>query len=162
MRFDGYYILTDLWGIDNLFTRSAQFTKWYLRRNLLGLDMPCPITIPERKEQLKMISYSLYAWTYRFFLYLGIAVLVYYSFTKTIGIILFCLEIMVFIVQPIIEEIKVLRKMKHKFKLNLKLQLVKVLALKDQTLTQLMLKSLVFLTPAKFKQLLSQIDCGFL
>lgn len=121
MRFDGYYILSDLWGIDNLSSQSAQFTKWFLRRYLLGLDIPCPLRKPKRKEQLQMVLYSVCAWTYRFFLYLGIAVLVYYKFTKLLGIVLFSLEIMLFIVRPIIEEIKVLIKMKSRIKFNLKM-----------------------------------------
>jgi putative peptide zinc metalloprotease protein len=121
MRFDGYYILSDLWGIDNLSSQTTQFTKWFLRRNLLGIDAPCPISKPKPRKQLKIILYSIYAWNYRFFLYLGIAVLVYYKFTKTLGLILFFLEIMIFIVRPIIEEIKVLMKIKSQIKFSLRL-----------------------------------------
>ncbi|MBW2492142.1 MAG: efflux RND transporter periplasmic adaptor subunit, partial [Deltaproteobacteria bacterium] len=123
MRFDGYYILSDLWGIDNLSSQTTQYTKWFLRRNLLGLDAPCPILKPKPLKQLKIILYSIYAWNYRFFLYLGIAILVYYKFTKTLGLILFFLEIMIFIVRPIIEEIKILMKMKSQIKFNFKLSL---------------------------------------
>jgi len=124
MRFDGYYILSDLWGIDNLSSQTTQFTKWYLRRHLLGIDAPCPVLEPRKSRQFQILLYSLFAWTYRVFLYLGIAVLVYYKFTKTLGIILFSLEIFVFILRPIIEEIKVLIKMKSQIKFSLKLSLV--------------------------------------
>jgi len=121
MRFDGYYILSDLWGIDNLSSQSTLFTKWFLRRSLLGLDFPCPVSKPKRRKQFQMIFYAIFSYIYRFFLYLGIAVLVYYKFTKTLGIILFSLEIMMFIVRPIIEEIKALMKIKSQIKLNFRL-----------------------------------------
>ena len=123
MRFDGYYILSDFWGIDNLSSESAKFTKWFLRRTLLGIDAPCPLKAPERREQLQMVLYSVFAWIYRFFLYLGIAVLVYYMFTKALGVALFSLEIIMFIVRPILGEIKVLMKMKNKIKFNMKIGL---------------------------------------
>ena len=121
MRFDGYYILSDLWGIDNLSSQSTLFTKWFLRRNLLGLDVPCPIPKPKRRRQFQMIFYAIFAYIYRFFLYLSIAVLVYYKFTKTLGVVLFFLEIMVFIVRPILEEIKGMMEIKSQIRINLKL-----------------------------------------
>lgn len=121
MRFDGYYILSDLWGIDNLSTHTTQFTKWFLRKNLLGFDAPCPVSKAKQPRQLQMVFYSLYAWNYRFFLYLGIAVLVYYKFTKTLGLILFSLEIIMFIIRPIIQEIKMLMKLRSRLKINVKL-----------------------------------------
>jgi putative peptide zinc metalloprotease protein len=121
MRFDGYYILSDLWGIDNLSTQSTHFTKWFLRRNLLGLDAPCPIKKQTPRKQLQMVCYSFFAWTYRFFLYMGIAVIVYYKFTKTLGVTLFVLQIMKFIVRPILEESKILMKMSDQIKFNWKI-----------------------------------------
>lgn len=123
MRFDGYYILSDLWGIDNLSKQSSDFTKWFLRRVLLGLHVPCPLTAPKRKKQVQMVIYSIYAWTYRFFLYLSIAVIVYYKFTKTLGIILLILEIQILILRPILEELKTLIKMRSQMTFNMKMSL---------------------------------------
>lgn len=123
MRFDGYYVLSDLWGIDNLSTRSTQFTRWFLRKHLLGLNAPCPLRSPKRNDQVRMVVYSIYAWIYRLFLYLGIAVLVYYKFTKVLGVVLFSLEIMIFIVRPVLNEIKVLLKARNQMKFNLKMAL---------------------------------------
>ncbi len=121
MRFDGYYILSDLLGIDNLSSQSTLFTKWFYRRHLLGFDSPCPIFKPKPYKQFQMVLYSILSWTYRLFLYLGIAILVYYKFTKALGVFLFSLEIMIFVVKPIIEEIKVLIKIRDQIDFNPKL-----------------------------------------
>jgi len=70
-----------------------------------------------------MVFYSIYAWTYRFFLYLSIAVLVYYKFTKTLGVILFILEIQIFILHPILKELKTLIKMRGQMTFNMKMSI---------------------------------------
>lgn len=121
MRFDGYYILSDLWGIDNLTSQTTLFTKWFIRRHLFGINLPCPMQKPPPRRQVQILAYSFFAWTYRFFLYLGIAMIVYYKFTKTVGMILFITEIGVFIVRPVVMEVKMLVKMKNMIKVNLKL-----------------------------------------
>ncbi len=128
MRYDGYYILSDLWGIDNLSQQAGQFTKWFLRRLLLGLDAPCPINT-SGKRKLQMVAYCLYAWHYRFFLYLGIAALVYHKFTKPVGIVLFFLEIVIFILHPVAREIDMLRKQRHRISINLRLLLTAFIVL---------------------------------
>lgn len=51
-----------------------------------------------------MVIYAIGTWIYRFLLYLSIAVLVYYKFTKILGIILFFVEIWWFIIQPLYRE----------------------------------------------------------
>ena len=38
MRFDGYYLLSDWWGIPNLHERSFQLAKWWLREKIFGLN----------------------------------------------------------------------------------------------------------------------------
>lgn len=129
MRFDGYYILTDLWGIDNLSQQTGEYTKWFFRKYLLGVNLPCPVRTSNRQNQVRMILYSLYAWHYRFFLYLGIAVLVYFKFTKPLGITLFLLEVGVFIVRPIIEEIKMIVKVKQEIKINFRIIITLMLVL---------------------------------
>ena len=128
MRFDGYYILSDLWGIDNLSTRSTEFTKWWLRRRILGIDAPCPMHLQTRRRRAQILIYSLFSWTYRLFLYLSIAVFVYYKFTKSLGILLFTTEIVMFILKPIAKEIKELREMKSRIRPNLTMAIVLGLA----------------------------------
>ena len=57
---------------------------------------------------------------YRFFIFLGIALLVYHLAFKTLGIILFVIEIYWFILRPIITETKNWYNLKSEIKLNYK------------------------------------------
>jgi putative peptide zinc metalloprotease protein len=100
MRFDGYYILSDLLGIQNLQKRSFAIGKWKLTELLFDLGLRPPEALPS--SMLKKLY--VYAWAvsiYRFFLFIGIAILVYYMFFKVLGIILFLIEILWFIVIPV-------------------------------------------------------------
>ena len=121
MRFDGYYILADAWGIDNLRLRAFAVTRWMLRKALLGLSAPAPEPDAPPRRVAGMIVYSLYAWLWRLGVYMGIAVLVYHKFTKVIGVVLFCANIMLLVVRPIVNEAKVIASMRKHFKLNLRL-----------------------------------------
>jgi putative peptide zinc metalloprotease protein len=106
MRFDGYYLLSDWLGIENLQDRSFEVARWKLREWLFGLAMPCPEQLPPAHRRL-MISYAACVWLYRLLLFVGIALIVYHYFFKALGIILFCLEIGYFIVRPLWSELKV-------------------------------------------------------
>ena len=104
MRFDGYHILADFLGVPNLQTRAMVMGRWALRELLFGLGAP----MPEQMSRPRMIAMALYAyaiWIYRFFLFLGIAVLVYHFAFKALGIILFLIEIIWFVLLPIVQEI---------------------------------------------------------
>ncbi len=105
MRFDGYYIASDLLGVANLQNRSFALGRWWLREALFGLGEERPEYVPKRLER-GLIAYAFLTWIYRFFLFLGIAVLVYYMFFKLLGIILFAVEMVVFIIRPIFNELK--------------------------------------------------------
>lgn len=104
MRFDGYYLLSDFWGIDNLQVRAFAMARWKLRKMLLGLDLPAPEEV-SRKRMIGMVIYSIATWIYRFTLYISIAVIIYFKFTKVLGITLFIVEIIAFIIWPLYTEI---------------------------------------------------------
>lgn len=105
MRFDGYYLTSDFLRIPNLHNRSFNLGCWRMRRFLFGLDQPIPEKFPDRTYyMLLLISYG--TWIYRFFLFMGIAILVYYLFTKVLGVILFIVEIVYFVGMPIYKELK--------------------------------------------------------
>ena len=106
LRFDGYYAFSDLVGIENLQQRSFAVGRWSLRRWLWGVQDPLPEPLPRSRARL-MIVYAWCTWIYRFFLFLGIALLVYHFFFKMLGILLFVVEILWFIVMPIVRELKV-------------------------------------------------------
>lgn len=103
MRFDGYYLLSDAVGIQNLQPRAFAMGKWGLRRLLFGLDTPPPERVTRGTRRF-MSLYSYAVWIYRFFLFLGIALLVYAVVFKALGIVLFLVEIFFFIGRPILNE----------------------------------------------------------
>ena len=104
MRFDGYFILSDLIDFPNLHERSGAMARTWMRRNLLGLNEPWPEEFP-RKTAIALVVFALGTWIYRLILFIGIAWLVYYFFFKVLGIILFIVEIWWFVVQPIWREL---------------------------------------------------------
>ncbi len=118
MRFDGYYLLSDLWGIDNLQSRAFRVARWRLRKALLGLDLLPPMPGLRSKRIWGMVVYSVYTWIYRLFLYTTIALVIYFKFTKSIGILLFLVEIAVFIVLPVVSEVKKTYSLRGYIKMN--------------------------------------------
>ena len=117
MRFDGYYVFSDWLKAENLQPRSFALARWKIRESLFGLNHPPPEEInPSRRWTF--IVYAWTTWVYRFFLFLGIALLVYHFAFKILGIILFVIEIHWFILLPIIREIKNWYKLKSEIKFN--------------------------------------------
>ena len=117
LRFDGYYALSDLSDSKNLQPRSFAMARWFIRKNILGLEEVKPEILSKSKEKF-FIIYAISTWIYRFFLFLGIAVLVYYFAFKVLGIILFLVEIIWFILLPIYKELKIWWTKKDMVKLN--------------------------------------------
>lgn len=103
MRFDGYYLMCDVTGIDNLQPRSFELGRWKLRQLLLVPSLPCPESLPAITRRW-MIIYAWIIWVYRLVLYTGIALLVYHYFFKALGIALFCVEVWYFIAKPFVDE----------------------------------------------------------
>lgn len=108
MRFDGYYLLSDLLGVENLQPRAFARARWRLREALFGFGDPPPEVFAQPRATLLLV-YSLATWIYRFFLFVGIALLVYHFFIKPVAIVLFAIEIGWFIVRPVWHELRVWR-----------------------------------------------------
>lgn len=106
MRYDAYYLLSDLWEVPSLQHRAFEVGRWHLRRTLFGLPDPLPEPLPPL-WRLRFAAYAYACWVYRFFLFIGIAVLVYHLFFKLLGIVLFAIEIVFFIGLPIGKELRV-------------------------------------------------------
>ena len=105
LRFDGYYLMTDAAGIENLQPRAFELGRWKMREWLFNIGAACPENLP-RRTMSWMIAYAWMTWVYRFFLFIGIAILVYYLFFKVLGVLLFVIEIAWFILLPIWAELK--------------------------------------------------------
>ncbi len=120
MSFDGYYLFMDVSGIDNLRSRAFSYLRWLFRTSCLGMKLVAPEK-PKGWRKFLYVTYSIYSWAYRFFLYIGIAVLVYYKFTKLLGIFLFLVEVWWFIALPIVKEISSVIKMRKMLTFNARL-----------------------------------------
>lgn len=117
MRFDGYFILTDLLDFPNLHERSGAMARTWLRRTLLGFTDPWPERTAGRGNTW-LTAFALVTWLYRLSVFLGIALLVYYFFFKVLGIFLMAVELIWFIGLPIWNEVKVWIDRRADIKMN--------------------------------------------
>ncbi|RFC49495.1 MAG: putative peptide zinc metalloprotease protein [Verrucomicrobia bacterium] len=85
MRFDGYYILSDLLRIPNLAAKGQQFVQWLGRKLLFGIrDQPPPAYLA---QPLAIGTYGVLAFIWRWVVWIGIMTAVALLF-KGAGIIL--------------------------------------------------------------------------
>lgn len=103
MRFDGYYILSDLLGIPNLQERAFAWTRWRTRKFLFGNNVPPPEPFSRARGRM-LLAYSVASWVYRFFLFTGIALVVYHAVFRALGLLLMGIELWVFLARPILGE----------------------------------------------------------
>ena len=117
MRFDGYYLLADTLQVENLQQRSFTHGKAELRYQLFGLPKEGLLTslLP---LHWRLVFYAWCTWVYRFFLFLGIAFLVYTFFFKVLGVVVFIIEIVWFILLPIAKELEVWWSMRDQIKVS--------------------------------------------
>lgn len=106
MRFDGYFLLMDLLGIENLHPRAFAMGRWWLRERLFALGDPPPEVFPLALRRF-MVAFAAAVWVYRLVVFLSIALLVYYFFFKALGIFLLLVELGWFIARPIAGEFRV-------------------------------------------------------
>lgn len=105
MRFDGYFILSDLVDMPNLHERAGALARAWLRRVLLGWSEAAGESFPPRQRRA-LIAFALLTWVYRLTVFFGIALLVYHYFFKLLGIFLFCVEVGWFILRPVLRELR--------------------------------------------------------
>jgi len=106
LRFDGYYVLTDLLEMPNLGKRSNQYLGYLIQRYLFGLkSATSPAnTASERKW---LFSYSIASFIYRLFVMFAITLFVAGKFF-VIGILLACWSIFMMMVMPALKMLKYL------------------------------------------------------
>ena len=103
MRFDGYFLLSDFWEVDNLQGRAFALCRWHLRETLFGYGEPAPEPLsPSLQRRLLVWGYG--SWLWRAVLFFGIALAVYHLFFKLLGIFLMLVELVWFIFLPIVRE----------------------------------------------------------
>lgn len=105
MRFDGYFLISDLLGVDNLQGRAFALCRWRLRELLFGYGAAPPEPWPPRLQR-RLLLWGYASWLWRAVLFFGIALAVYHLFFKVLGIFLMLVELGWFIVLPVWRELK--------------------------------------------------------
>ncbi len=103
MRFDGYFLLADALAMPNLHSRAFALARWDLRERLFALGEPAPEAFAARRRA-GLIAFAYATWIYRLVVFLGIATMVYAFFIKAVGIVLFAVEIVWFVLLPFVNE----------------------------------------------------------
>jgi len=106
MRFDGYFLLSDLADLPNLHERSFMQARVFLRRTLLGLSDPYPEAFSPRARTW-LIVFAFATWLYRLMVFVAIALAVYFFFFKALGVFLLAVELGWFVVTPVMSELKI-------------------------------------------------------
>ncbi|MEE4631907.1 HlyD family efflux transporter periplasmic adaptor subunit [Pseudomonas alliivorans] len=103
MRFDGYFLISDLWEVDNLQGRAFGLCRWRLRETLFGYGEPAPEPWSPVMQR-RLLWWGYLSWLWRAALFFGIALAVYHLFFKLLGIFLMLVELGWFIFLPIFKE----------------------------------------------------------
>ncbi len=115
IRYDGYYLLMDIVNIDNLQRQGSVEIQYLIRKYLFGIKEKILHNVVGWKKYFAVI-YGVSSFIYRIFLYTGIILIIYFKFTKAVGIFLVCLEIYVLVIKPFISEMKFIIMRKNKIK----------------------------------------------
>lgn len=103
MKFDGYFLASDLLGEINLQERAFAMARWQMREALFGFGDAPPERLPAGRRTI-LTAFAFAVWIYRFFLFLGIALMVYHLAFKLLGIFLMAVELVWFIGRPVFNE----------------------------------------------------------
>ncbi len=103
LRFDGYYVLSDIIEIPNLGRRSNEYIGYLIQRYILGIkDAKNPATA--KGEAVWFFFYSIAAFIYRLFITFAIILLVSAKFFS-LGILLAVWSVVLMFVVPLVKQI---------------------------------------------------------
>lgn len=103
MRFDGYYILTDLIEVQNLYTTGQQYLRSLSRRYLLGLSVSNSLGDSKRDWVIRVYAFASFVWRWMF--YCGI-ILAAAAMFRGAGIVLAVLGVFLWMLMPAVKFIK--------------------------------------------------------
>lgn len=119
IKFDGYFILTDLLQIPNLAQKASNYIKFLFMNRILGVE-DIHVSASDKRETYIFAIYGSLAIAYRLILYSGMLVGIYYRFDKFIGILLVIPAGYLFLVRPIWNASKTIIMSRSKVKLQYK------------------------------------------
>ncbi len=109
LKFDGYFVLTDILGIPNLQTKAFGYIRYLFLNRVLGIESVVPAQAGPRDRAI-FVTYGILSLAYRVWLYYAIVGRIYYRFDKTIGFLLGATWFLVFVGRPVSRSIKGLLK----------------------------------------------------
>ncbi|MEM7467879.1 MAG: site-2 protease family protein [Pseudomonadota bacterium] len=111
MKFDGYYLLSDYWEVENLQNRAFALGKWRLRELLFDIQHDIPDALPAKRVK-QLIIYGWLTWIYRALLFFSIAFLILNKFFKLAAVLLLLASAYKFIGKPIMDELNAWNSMR--------------------------------------------------
>ena len=109
MKFDGYYLLSDYLGIDNMQTRAFALLRWKFRKMLFAPGLPVPEKVSVKLRGF-LIGYAIATFIYRVTLAFAIIFMVYHFTFKLLALGLLVLETWLLLVRPALNELLQWRK----------------------------------------------------
>jgi putative peptide zinc metalloprotease protein len=100
LKFDGYFVLTDLLRMPNLQPRALNKIRYLFLNRVLGIESVAPVKA-SFKERVILVTYGISAVVYRVFLYTAIVSRVYEKFDKSVGVLLGGAAFMLMVVRPL-------------------------------------------------------------
>jgi putative peptide zinc metalloprotease protein len=104
LRYDGYYILSDVTGSPNLAQRSREFLKFLLERYAFGVKNNKPPRIRGRGEAWMLAMFGLLATPYRIFIGISISLVIMERYAS-VGLVLGTLMAVMWLVWPILKSV---------------------------------------------------------
>ena len=117
LRWDGYWVLSDLVGIQNLRERAGKITSWFFGKMVMGFDDEIPVKLPHDQVRFSIV-FTILAWFYRIGIFVGIGLLIFSRVFKLLGIFLLVMMIMTLVFGPIIEAMKEWFVRRKEYRLN--------------------------------------------
>ncbi len=102
LRYDGYYILSDLTGTPNLAQRSTELARYLIERRAFGIRAVRPPPVRGRAEFWLMAVYAALAFPYRIFITVSIILLVSSRYL-TLGTVLAVAAAAAWLVWPVLK-----------------------------------------------------------
>lgn len=102
LRYDGYYILSDLAGAPNLAQRSKELGRYLIERFAFGMRGLDPPAVRDRGELSLLLAYSVLSPPYRLFVGLSILLVVSTKFIS-LGLILAAVMAVMWFVWPVLK-----------------------------------------------------------
>jgi putative peptide zinc metalloprotease protein len=108
MKFDGYFVLSDLTGVENLYSLGQSCVNYMIQRNLLGMNYDWP-KLPVA-HQWWIPTYGIATLLYRTSTLIGMIVVASYMFAG-LGVFLAAIGVLIFIVWPVFAVVRQIWKL---------------------------------------------------